>query len=64
MSIVLAMPEPKTKPLSLRLDAPLMKRLRAYGDRAEIPPTITSLIELAVREFLERREQQPKSGKR
>jgi hypothetical protein len=58
MSTILVMPkpEPKTKPMSLRLDAALMRRLRAYGDRAEIPPTITSLIELAVTEFLDRRE--------
>jgi hypothetical protein len=46
-----------TKPVTLRLKPDLMKRLREFGNSREFPVTLTDLIDTAVREFLDRREQ-------
>jgi uncharacterized protein (DUF4415 family) len=56
--------EGPTKPVTLRLNPELVQRLREFGKRHEFRITMTDMLNTAVREFLERREQQPKSGKR
>jgi hypothetical protein len=70
MFTMLAMPRraaDKTKPISLRFDKQLLSELLALGEQAEYRPTLTQLLESAVREYVDarrHRREQPKSGKR
>lgn len=44
------------KPVSLALDPELLERLEAWIQRQELPPSKTVVWELALREFLDKRE--------
>lgn len=44
------------KMMTFALDEALMERLWAWRDRQDVPPSKTAVLEVAVREFLERRE--------
>ena len=44
------------KPKSLALDAELLERLSAWRAKQEFPPTETAVFEMALQEFLDRRE--------
>lgn len=59
MFTIAAMPRratEKTKPISLRFDKHLLSQLTAIGANMEFPPSLTQLLEAAVREFVARRE--------
>lgn len=49
----------KAPPKSVRIDADLLKRLLAIGDKAQYKPTITQLFEAAIQEYVERHEADP-----
>lgn len=44
------------KMISLALDPALLERLDVWLAKQELPPTKTAVLELALREFLDRRE--------
>jgi hypothetical protein len=49
------------KMVTLTLDPKLLERLAAWMERQEIPPQKNQVVELALREFLDRRERKGKS---
>lgn len=49
---MLTMEKPKTKPVSIRLPEPLLDQVEEYRADQEFPPSLSAIIEKALRDFL------------